>query len=261
MARKLFLLRYDTEADDAESMAGFFERAVALHRQEGIPATFFCRGGAIDAREDQFRQFAGEVAGDPLFDLQDHSYTHIGLCYERGSGVEVLRADYEKSFGSHERAFGVRPCGVSICGTSGRDGPSLPGFDATEKSRGEFEMIASLGVRMINTRLAGRDGSREFASYGVLGHPEIMGFPSAHSDTEWMYRKKHGDPVAYVFSLIDERAARGEHMPLMLHDWCAWRFGPDGELGHVQLIAERARRAGYELATHIACLRDTSLWA
>jgi hypothetical protein len=32
---------------------------------------------------------------------------------------------------------------VSICGTSGRDGPRLRGFDETAKSCAELEMIAS----------------------------------------------------------------------------------------------------------------------
>ena len=48
-----------------------------------------------------------------------------------------------------------------------------------------------------------------------------MGFPSDFSDTSWMYRREHGDPLTYILSVIEERARRGEHMPLMLHDWVA----------------------------------------
>ena len=114
-----FLLRYDTESDSAEDMAGFFEKVVNVHRAHEIPATFFCRGGAIDGREEQFAWFWREVAADPLFDIQDHSYTHIGIGYEAGKPLEVLQADYERSFAAHERVFGVLPIGVSICGTSG----------------------------------------------------------------------------------------------------------------------------------------------
>ena len=109
---QLFLLRYDTERESAEDMKGFFEQAVAIHRRERIPATFFCRGGAIESREADFSAFWQEVRDDPLFDIQDHSYTHIGLGYERGKDIATLRADYERSFAVHERVFGVRPVGV-----------------------------------------------------------------------------------------------------------------------------------------------------
>jgi peptidoglycan/xylan/chitin deacetylase (PgdA/CDA1 family) len=257
---KLFLLRYDTEGREVEEMRGFFEKVVDVHRAAAIPATFFCTGSAIDAREADFRWFHAEVKGDPLFDIQDHSYSHIGLCYESGPTVDELRADYERSFAAHRRVFGVRPCGISICGTSGRNGPALAGFDATEKSGREFQMVADLGVRMINARLTGLDGSRQFTSYAALGHPEIMGFPSGHSDTEWMYRRRFGDPVEYVTSLITERAAKGDHMPLMLHDWCAWKCAADQELAHVRRLADAAREAGYRLATHAACLENEPLW-
>jgi len=164
--RKIFLLRYDTEWNNPrgrrrppppgdpvvvrdyhslESMAGFFEKVVEVHRKDSIPATFFCQGAAIDFREDEFRNFFGEVKDDPLFDLQDHSYSHIGLGYSRGNPVDVIRADYERSFAAHERVLGKRPVGISICGTP--EGPRLSGFDATEKSRAELDMVARLGDR------------------------------------------------------------------------------------------------------------------
>lgn len=261
---RYFLLRYDTEAADSkkpEQMDGFFEKVVEIHRKHAIPATFFCCGRALDLREKSFRQFFAEVKGDPLFDIQDHSYSHIGIAYERSEALEKTRADYEKSFAAHERVFGRRPIGVSLCGTSGRNGERLPGFDATEKSRAEFEMLASLGVRMVNSLLRGHEESREFVSYASLGHPEIMGFPSGPlSDVSWQFKRAHGDPEAYVEKLIRERAAAGEHLSLMLHDWCAWEFGPDKELGHVVRAADTARKEGYELRTHEQCLNDTGLW-
>ena len=259
---RIMLIRYDTEASEKEEMAGFLEKVLEVHRRDAIPATFFCRGGALDARPEAFRRFHAQVKDDPLFDLQDHSYTHIGIGYERGKPLEVLRADYEKSFAAHERVFGKRPLGVSICGTSGADGARLPGFDATEKSRAEFEMLAALGVRMINTFLAGRDESKEFLHYGALGHPEIMGFPSAHSDTSWLYSRGKEVPggVQTMLKVIEERAQRGEHCPVMLHDWLAWNHAPDKELGHVRLFAARGRELGFRLATHYECHQEAALW-
>ena len=258
---KLFLLRYDTERGDPTSMKGFLEKVVEVHRRHQIPATFFCTGAALEGMEMPFRSFHEEVKDDALFDIQDHSYSHIGLGYERGKPIPTLKADYEKSFAVHQRLFGVRPIGISRCGTSGKDGNSLPGFDATEKSRAELQMVASLGVRMTNSFLTGVDGSRTFVNYGTMGYPEIMGFPSGYSDTGWMHRREHGDPLEYILGEIKKRAERHEPMPLMLHDWVAWTRAADRELTHVKRIVDAARKAGYRLVSHVDCLRNKDLWA
>ena len=257
---KLFLLRYDTERKSSEEMAGFFEQVVAVHRADDIPATFFCTGGAIEARESDFRAFYEAVKEDALFDIQDHSYSHIGLGYEAGKPVEVLKADYDRSFAVHERVFGKRPIGLSVCGTSGADGQRLSGFDQTEKSQTEFAMVADLGVRMINATLTGKRESHDFINYGSLGYPDIMGFPSAYSDTSWMYRKTHGDPLDFVLSVIDERADQNAQLPLMLHDWVAWNHASDQALTHVRQIVDYARKKGYTAVSHAWCLKETSLW-
>lgn len=260
----LCLIRYDTERTDAASMEGFLATVVRVHRQHQIPVTLFCTGGALDAREQAFRGFYAEVRDDPLFDIQDHSYTHIGLGYNRGQEVAVLRADYERSFASHERVFGVRPIGISVCGTSGKDGESIP-FDATEKSRAEVDMLCDLGMRFINTKLTGHDGACEFTNYAAIGHPEVMGFASGPSDTGWLYRREHAgkpveDPVAFICGLTKEAAAAGRNFAPILHDWVAWMHGPDKELGHVVRLAETARECGYELRNHRQCYEDKALW-
>ena len=258
--RKLMLMRYDTEWwGPPSAMKGFLEKLVEVHRKDQIPVTLFCKGATLEAMESEFRAFSREVKGDPLFDLQDHSYSHIGLGYEKGKPVHVLEADYRRSFLAHERILGERPVGIARCGTSD-DGPALTGFDATGKSREEFEMVVGLGTRMIDSFLTGVDGSREFIDYGRLGHPEVMGFISGYSDTAWMARGESGDPVEYMLNEIRARADRQEHMPVMFHDWVAWQKAPDQELSHVRKIAETGRERGYELSTHLACYHDRELW-
>lgn len=253
---KRFLLRYDTEGENVAEMAGFLERAVSVHREHAIPATFFCMGAALENREAEFSDFHREVKDDPLFDIQDHSYSHIGLGYQRGKDIQTLKADYERSFAVHERIFGRRPIGISICGTGGKDGERLTGFDETAKSRAEFNMVASLGMRMISSFLSGVDESKVFLDFSSLGHPEIMGFPSGFGDTSWMDRRECGDPVPYILSQIAHRAEHDEHMPVMLHDWVAWLRAEDQELTHVKQMADVARKHGFDLVTHAACLPD-----
>ena len=258
---KIMLMRYDTEwwGEPAE-MAGFLEKLVEVHRSDQIPVTMFCRGFTLEKMRAEFFAFHQEIADDPLFDMQDHSYSHVGLAYEKGKPVDVLEADYERSFRLHEEIFGRRPAGIAICGTS-EDGPSLPGFDATDKSRAEFEMLVKLGMRMINSNLKGIDGSREFINYGILGFPEVMGFISGYSDTSWMHRREYGDPVGYMLKEIQNRAENNEHMPVMFHDWVAWQHAPDRQLSHVRKIAEAGRTMGYRLLTHSHCYHDKPLWS
>ena len=122
-------------------------------------------------------------------------------------------------------------------------------------------MVASLGVRMINSFLNRAHRSKDFINYGSMGHPEIMGFPSGYPDTGWMYRRERGDPLAYIRGEIRKRADRNETMPLMLHDWVAWIHAADRELTHVKRIADAARKVGYKLVTHVDCLRNEDLWS
>ncbi len=259
--KKKFLIRYDTESRQREEMKGFFEKIVAVQRTHDIPLSFFCLGAAIDKRKSEFIDFAREVKDDPLFDFQSHSYSHVGIGYSEGKSVEVLKKDYEKSFAVHEHIFGSRPIGVSICGTGGKDGPSLCGFDATEKSRAELDMLAKLGVKMINTNLCEADSKIEFINYSIIGHPEIMGFPNGTpSDNSWLRGRKYGNPKEFITKQIQENAKQNNHMAIMFHDDTGWIDVNDKELDHLKLVVDVARKNGYEPVTHIACYQNKDLW-
>jgi peptidoglycan/xylan/chitin deacetylase (PgdA/CDA1 family) len=252
------LIRYDTEAA-WDRMSGFLATAVDVHRRHRIPATFFCTGGTLDAHAPEFRDFAAATRDDPLFDIQDHSYTHIGIGYRDGHRLERLRDDYERSFAAHERVIGRRPFGVSICGV-GDSGPFLRGFDERPKARAELRMLVDLGVRMINAHRLGVDQGRSFCDFAPLGHPEVMGFPNGNSDAGWMWKQDPRVGLDGLLAEIDRGAREHRHQSVMLHDWVAWHHALDKRLSHVVEIAERARRAGYELATHAQCYAQRELW-
>ncbi len=257
MNRRWLLLRYDVESTDAALMNGFLEAVVDVHREADLPVTLFCTGGAIDAREDAFRSLRDTISGDSRFEIGDHSYSHIGIGYERGKPVDVLRADYERSLDAHERVLGVRPDSLSICGTGGVDGNPLSGFDATEKAREELAMLVALGIRRLNTRLTGKNGGEEFTDYGSLGFPHISGFPSAFSDTSWIRQADiSGDFLAPIRAEIDRRSRENLPMPLICHDWVTWNHAPDRQFSHIKQIAEYARQKGFQPCTHGAAVRE-----
>jgi hypothetical protein len=250
MNQRWLLLRYDVESTDTVAMDGYLSCLLSAHRSAALPVTLFCTGGALDAREADFRAFYESAAGDPLFEIGDHSYTHIGVGYEAGQSVEALRADYERSLAAHERVLGKRPDSISICGTGGKDGPKLSGFDATPKAQEELAMLVDLGIRRINSFLSDVKENQEFTDYASLGFPEVSGYPSAFSDTSWLKGKDpHSDFLAPLRDEIDRRAEANLPLPVILHDWCAWNHAADKQLTHVLQLTDYARQRGFEAMT------------
>ncbi len=257
---KVFLLRYDVERDNRRVMKGFFEKVVEVHREEKIPATFFCTGRSMDKRKKDYSWFIEQVRDDSLFDIQNHSYSHIGIGYTNGKTIEALKADFEKSIQSQLSVGGKQPIATSICGVGPVYGRRLTGFDETEKGRQELDMLASLGFTMINSFLTGVDESKEFCNYTSLGHPEIMGFPSGFSDTQWLQNVPYEEALSYILGIIEIQAEHNEHMPLMMHDWVVWTRTPEKNLDVIIKTAKKARECGFNLLTHTRCYEKKELW-
>lgn len=111
-------------------------------------------------------------------------------------------------------------------------------------------MLASLGIRQINTFLSTSKESQEFVDYAALGFPEITGFPSDFSDTGWLWKVDQStDFLAPLRAEIDRRSEANLPMPLICHDWVAWNHAPDTTLTHIVRLAEYARSKGFELKT------------
>ncbi len=71
------LLGYDVECqDDTEGITRrFLERARQLHNRLNVPATLFVVGRTLEQNVSEFQA----IAQDPLFDLQQHTYSHCLL--------------------------------------------------------------------------------------------------------------------------------------------------------------------------------------
>lgn len=258
LENRYFLLRYDTENPKADEMAGFLPKVLDVHQREEIPVTLFCTGKTLDERRDEFIEFWKEAKGSPFIDVQDHSYSHVGVGYENGRPVDKLRRDHERSFKVHEEVFGKRPMGVALCGV-GDSGPRLPGLDSTAKSRAELAFLADLGVKMLPYYVTYRQPGC-FCSYKRLGYPNIMGFPSLESDTSWLKGHIPDEAIEHCYQTIDEQWATGGHGAIIMHDWCEWNHGPDKELTITKKIADYARKKGFTLATMAQCYEDKELW-
>lgn len=84
-----FLIGYDVEHQDTAVTRAFLERAIEVHTQLQAPATFFVVGQTLEKNVDVFRA----IAGNPLFDVQQHTYSHVLLktvCQENEQGVRLF---------------------------------------------------------------------------------------------------------------------------------------------------------------------------
>ncbi|MHC4886837.1 MAG: polysaccharide deacetylase family protein [Planctomycetota bacterium] len=255
---RYFLLRYDTENPRGDEMLGFLPKVLEVHARESIPVTLFCTGQTLEARREEFIDFWDEASANPLFDVQDHSYSHIGVGYEEGRPVPELRDDYEKSLAAHRTVFGKEASATALCGVSD-SGSRLPGLDSTEKSREELAMLAGLGLTMLPAYVTYSEPTA-FCSYARLGYPHIMGYPSVEGDTHWLMNHDADYARTHMKNVIDQRWESGGHGAVIFHDWCQWNHGPDQELSLVCDIADYARNRGFTLATIQDCYNDTEIW-
>src|SRR5215203_4484018 len=85
------LIGYDVEwLGEGDVTPRFLEQARSLHNQLGVPATLFVVGQTLERWVPQFQA----IAGDPLFDIQQHTYSHQLLktvFIEDGRSVRVVR--------------------------------------------------------------------------------------------------------------------------------------------------------------------------
>jgi peptidoglycan/xylan/chitin deacetylase (PgdA/CDA1 family) len=67
------LIGYDVErCGEGDVTPRFLEQARSLHNRLGAPATMFVVGQTLERWLPEFQA----ITGDPLFDIQQHTYSH-----------------------------------------------------------------------------------------------------------------------------------------------------------------------------------------
>ena len=88
----IMLVGYDVEEPDPATTQHFLTQACRLHDDLGFPATLFVVGRTLQHSVPAFR----EIAQDPLFNLQQHTYSHKLLktvCIDDGKSVRIVRGE------------------------------------------------------------------------------------------------------------------------------------------------------------------------
>ncbi|NUP99910.1 MAG: polysaccharide deacetylase family protein [Armatimonadetes bacterium] len=167
-----YAFHYDLENADLCLKAA--PQLARLHRERGVPATFFMLGRVLEQKGTELKAIFGD---DPLFDIQSHTYAHQMLRDNKmhGPGVSLDELRREITLGREwvERVF-ERPCiGIrSGCGF-------YQGFQGEAE---RLAIIADCDARYISTDLRGPmdsipSGLQQAYWYDQEGQPQLLELP------------------------------------------------------------------------------------
>ncbi len=254
------LIGYDVEAQQAEDVTLHFLRRVReLHNRLGVPATLFIVGQTLQQLIPEFQA----IAADPLFDLQQHTYSHRllktvyiedgkSIRVVRGISLEEIREEVRKASELLRKHLGVECTGLTgpWCYYRGlRDRPDI------------LQVLWEEGIRF--TRTDGRNEKDWFPVsidlqpywYDPLGFPEILEIP-IHGWHDCVIRAEvlgWEDLDGYVESVkpyIDRAMAEDKVFSLCQHDWSSTREDP--EMRATEALIQYAQAQGVRFMSYHA---------
>jgi peptidoglycan/xylan/chitin deacetylase (PgdA/CDA1 family) len=254
------LIGYDVEwLGEGDVTPRFLEQARSLHNRLGAPATLFVVGQTLERWVPEFQA----IAGDPLFDIQQHTYSHqlLKTIYiedgrsvrvVRGVPIEETRAEMGKASALLAKHLGVQCIGLTgpWCYYRGlRDRPDI------------LQVLWEEGIRF--TRTDGRN-ERDWHPvsidlqpywYDALDFPEMLEIP-IHGWHDCVIRDEvlgWDDVDGYVASVkpyIDRAAAEDKVFSLCQHDWSSIRADP--EMHATEAVIRYAQEQGLRLMNYRA---------
>lgn len=252
------LIGYDVEAREDNPITGsFLTRVQAIHDALGVPATLFIVGQTLERWVPAFQA----IARDPLFDLQQHTYSHQLLKtihindgkstrLVRGATLPQIREEVRKTTDLLRTHLGVECIGITgpWCYYRGlRDRPDI------------LEILWEEGIRF--TRTDGRNAADYHPVsldlqpywYDDQGFPGILEIP-IHGWHDCVIRREvlgWEDLDGYVASVtpyIEAVAAHDTVFSLCQHDWSSPQNDPD--MRATEAILRYALDHGVRLMTY-----------
>jgi peptidoglycan/xylan/chitin deacetylase (PgdA/CDA1 family) len=254
------LIGYDVEARDSGDVTPrFLQQATALHHRLAAPATLFVVGQTLEQWIPQFQA----IAADPLFDVQQHTFSHQllktvyiedgkSIRVVRGVSLEETRQEVRKTSDLLREQLGVACIGLTgpWCYYRGlRDRPDL------------LEVLWAEGIRF--TRTDGRN-ERDWHPvpidlqpywYEALGFPEMLEIP-IHGWHDCVIRAEvlgWENLDSYVESVkpyIDRAADEDKVFSLCQHDWSSIREDP--EMRATEALIRYAQARGLRIMSYRA---------
>jgi peptidoglycan/xylan/chitin deacetylase (PgdA/CDA1 family) len=255
----IMLVGYDVEEPDPATTQHFLTQACRLHDDLGFPATLFVVGRTLQHSVPAFR----EIAQDPLFNLQQHTYSHKLLktvCIDDGKSVRIVRGETLETIRDEVRRTNTllaELLGITCTGITGpwcyyrglRDRPDI------------LEVLWEEGIRF--TRTDGRNAQDWHPValdlqpywYEAQGFPKMLEVP-IHGWHDCVLRDAVlgwddlDGYVADVRGYLDRAAADDRVYSLCSHDWSSIRADPD--LSATRRILEAGLALGLKPMTYAA---------
>jgi len=253
----VLLIGYDVEAHgNPEVTRAFLQTAAQLHRELEAPCTMFLLGKVVEENASHIRP----LVGDPLFDLQQHTYSHKlfkTVCMQdntgkvtvwRGASPAEVEEDVARARDAMIKLLGVDPIGV--CGPYNYyrglcDRPDL------------LDILHRHGVRF--TRTYGRN-EKDYQPtpfsvqpfwYVAQGFADVLEIPTQGYQDLYL-REAYGwnNTEAYIQRVLRQLEAVAERN--LVWSYCQHDHSNRGDpsMTIIRALVTRAKELGVELMTH-----------
>jgi peptidoglycan/xylan/chitin deacetylase (PgdA/CDA1 family) len=249
--RGIFLIGYDTESGDPAVTRPFLQRMREIHEATEVPATLFLCGRTAERNLEALRP----LAGHPLMDLQQHTYSHVllkSVCIEDPQeGVRFVRAGTLEQIREEVRRTNVllrETLGVECTGITGPYAYYRGLVDRPDI----LEILWDEGIRFV--RSWGRN-ERDWQPvdlaiqpffYAVQGFPQMLEVP-IHGWQDISLRKTvgwtdHAAFLAGVYPYMERAAAERLVFSYCTHDHSSRRDDPT--MAITEALLRKARDLG-----------------
>lgn len=250
----MLLIGYDVEAHWApDETLQFLEIAEQVHTELNAPCTLFIVGKVLEMNPEAFRK----IAKNPLFDLQQHTYSHLRLkpvtIIREGKPKvldcgtpEQIQEELEKTNELFQKFLMQAPIGLT--------GPYANHYENGLRDSPELlAVIHRCGIRFL--RCFGKKGGANLALdvqpfwYAEQGYPDILEFPI----------QKYGYPDYEKELLVNlEKTAGNNYIWCNLqHEWSIAEHDPKMEM--ISRLIIEARRLGIEVSSYFECYENMKI--
>jgi peptidoglycan/xylan/chitin deacetylase (PgdA/CDA1 family) len=259
-----FFIGYDVEDQKPEATRHFLQTMRTIHETLDLPCTLFILGRTLRQSPEEFRA----LIGHPLFDLQQHTETHVRfktVYQENDDGVTVflcgtpeqVREDILTCQRTFADILGFQPTGLTGPYNYYRgllDRPDL------------VQIVHEAGIRFM--RCFGRDAhdwqpTPFFAPFPLtaLGFPDLWEY-GIHGWQDCILRLQLGwsDLDGYVERVsadVDRVVAADGYFSYCQHDWSSIRADP--EMSATRRILSHVKEVGMRIMTCAAHYAEQSV--
>jgi peptidoglycan/xylan/chitin deacetylase (PgdA/CDA1 family) len=260
------LIGYDVESNDPKVLEDFLLKASRIHEELDAPCTLFVLGRSLEMAPDIFVRVA---AGSGMFDIQQHTYSHLPLksvviesdngvtMFCRGGSLDEIREEVGKTKKLISELLGLECIGLT--------GPN--GYYRGLMDRPDIlEVLHELGIRFTRTYARNEKDWQPVPFevqpffYEPQGFPDMMEFPvQGWQDCIW--REIHGWEkvdlyLEMLFEGLEFVASRGLTWCYCGHDWSSIKGDPDMRI--MREFIRRAKEMGFRLTSYRGYFEEAS---